>query len=131
MIQIGPAVKVVIPTLLDLLKNPGELEKSYPKASGSTSAMGLMAPMLHKGDDGRWHFDRRDESIVLAVSGLGAFGAAAAHAVPKLERVCDNPDMLAIVREGAEKAIDHIQADVEELEIKRRPVSRPESKEPA
>lgn len=80
--------------------------------------MGLTTPMLHQGDDGRWYFDRRDENIVLANGGLGAFGAAAAHAIPELKRVRDDPDMLSVIREGAKRAIDRIQAEIDEQQEK-------------
>ena len=113
LITIDPTGEGVIPTLINLLRNPGELVKSYPKRGDSPSAAGLMAPMLHKGDDGRWYFDSRDESIVLATGGLGAFGAAAAQAMPELKQVRDNPDMLVVIRESAEKVIDHIQGEVD------------------
>lgn len=116
--RIGPASEVVIPTLLDLLKNPGAVEKSYPKATGSPAAAGLMAPMLHKGDDGRWYFDRRDENILLAIGGLGASGTAAAQAIPELQKVRDDPDMLPLVRQAAKQALARITARPDPLDGK-------------
>lgn len=129
--RIGPEAEVVIPTLIDLLKNPGELVKSYLTGGGSPSAMGLAAPMLHPSDDGRPYFDSRDENIGLAIGGLGAFGAAAARAIPELERVRKDPDMLFVIRESAKKAIERIQAEVDQQQKKsnrRHPKSHPESR---
>lgn len=116
--RIGSAGEVVIPTLLDLLKNPGALEKSYPKATGSPAAAGLMAPMLHKGDDGRWYFDRRDENILLAIGGLGAFGTAAAQGIPELQKVSDDADMLPLVRQAAKQALARNSARPDALDGK-------------
>lgn len=130
--RIGPAGEVAIPTLIGLLRNPGELVKSYPLQGGSPSAMGLAVPMLHKDADGPYCFDRRDENISLAMGGLGAFGAAASHAVPDLEQVRGNPEMLFVIRESAKKAIDHIQAKVDKQQERSNrlpPKSHPESKE--
>ena len=105
--RMGEAGEVAIPTLIAILKDPGESVKSYLKKRTAPSTQGLMAPLLRKDETGVYT-DRRDMILMHVISSLAAFGRASDDAIRAIERVRDDPDTLPAVKQTAERAIEMI-----------------------
>lgn len=108
--RMGAAGEVAIPTLIAILKDPGESVKSYLKKATAPSAQGIMGPLLRKNETGVYT-DQRDMILMHVISSLAIFGRAAEDAIPAIERVRDDPDALPAVKQTAEKAIEMISGE--------------------
>nr|WP_286178015.1 protein kinase [Rhodopirellula sp. JC639] len=105
--RMGEVGEVAIPTLIALVKDPGESVKSYLRKATAPSAQGLMAPLLRTDESGTY-MDQRDMILLQVISSLAAFGTAASGAIPEIERVRDDPDPLPAIQQAAEKALARI-----------------------
>ncbi len=104
----GEAGEAAIPTLIAILKDPGDSVKSNFKKVTAPSAQGYMAPLLRSDDTGAYT-DQRDMVLLYVISSLATFGPAAADTISDIEHVRDDPETLPLVKETAEQAIQRIQ----------------------
>jgi tetratricopeptide (TPR) repeat protein len=115
LMRMGQAGEVAIPTLIEMLENPGKSVKNYrkPGKTGSPSADGLAA-LIYRTDDQGTYIDARDRYLMYVITILAYYGPAAKEAIPALEAVIDDPDTLSLVRQSADDAIKRILVDATE-----------------
>lgn len=108
MTQMGKAGEVAIPTLIDIVKNPGPSQKQRLKKETAPEARGLMAPIIRRDEKGGYT-DRRDAILMGAIGSLGKYGSRARKAIPAIEEVRDDPDTLPVAKKMCKEMLEHIQ----------------------
>lgn len=108
MSKMGKAGEVAIPTLIEIVKDPGPSQKQRIQKGTAFEARGLMAPLIRRDDKGG-DTDRRDQILMGAIGVLGQYGPRAQKAIPAIEAVRDAPDTLPIAKQLCEKVIGHIR----------------------
>lgn len=108
MSQMGKPGEVAIPTLIEIVKDPGPSQKKRMKKGAAPEALGLMGPLFRQDDEGSYT-DRRDTILMGAIGSLKSFGARARKAIPAIEAVRDDADTLPAVKQMCEEALEHIK----------------------
>lgn len=108
MSQMGKAGEVAIPTLIEIVKDPGPSQKQRLKTKTAPAALGLMAPLIRRDEEGGYT-DRRDAILMGAIGTLGKYGSRARKAIPAIEEVRDDPGTLPVAKQMCEEMLEHIR----------------------
>lgn len=111
MAEMGKPGETAIPSLIEMLKDPGPSLKSYRRARklAAPSAEGYAA-MLYRRDDQGVYVDHRDMLLAATLSGLAAFGQRAQSAEPALAAIRDDPKTLPLVAYLANETLKAVVA---------------------
>jgi hypothetical protein len=111
MARIGRAGRIAIPTLIELLKNPGPSEKHYRKKPNgiAPSADGYAALILRHDENGTYR-DSRDLRINAFMAALTeGFQPVPKEALPVLQEIASDTEQLELTRYLAKKAISKVE----------------------
>jgi HEAT repeat protein len=124
MARIGPKGRIAIPTLIDLLNNPGPSEKQYRrKSSGIAPSADGYAALILRSDERGTYRDIRDLRINAFMAALTkAFQPVPEEELPVLREIASDPGQLGITRYFANKAVSKIEAQNAELTRPETPV---------
>lgn len=111
MAEMGKPGETAIPTLIEMLKDPGPSLRSYrkPRKLAAPSAEGYAA-MLYRQDNHGVYVDHRDMLLAGTLSGLAAFGQRAKSAEPAIAAIRDDPETLPQVAHLAKETLRAVVA---------------------